>query len=1011
MRLPEADSGLRFGILGRLAINDSSGESLVPRAPMTRMLLAALLVTPGRTVGVDHIETVLWGEDPPASSRAAVMNQVQRLRNALGAHRARLHTVASGYLLEIREGELDADVFSDRLRAAHTASQAQDWAAVGHEAAEALACWRGDLFADLPAVAERERALVQHFVEGRTQALELYFDAQLHLGRHREALPELSRLAVEHPLRESFHSALMIALYRSSRQADALNAFDRMREALADELGIDPTPALQELRQRVLTMDPALLSPEGCGGLLAAAAQPAPAPKAVPTIPSQLPGDVADFRGRFRETAGLRRLLLAEPTIAPQLATVTGVGGSGKTALALHVAHQVSERYPDGRLYVDLRGVDANPLDPAEALAGFLRGLGMADSDIPGDDDARIAAYRSALSGRRVLVVLDNARDAAQVRPLLPGSAGCTALVTSRRTLVGLAGAVHLGLGALADVEALALFAGIAGPDRVAAEPEATEEVLASCAGLPLALRIAAARLAARPSWSVASLAGRLARHRGRLDELQADDLAVRASFRLSYDGLLAAAAQGQPDPARAFRLLGLAPGPETGLAAAAALFGWPEARAERALEHLVDSGLLDSPAPERYRLHDLLRLFAAELAATDETEESRYTAVGRVAEWYVRTLIEADAALFPKSSRPDPLPESQDWVPSGLASFEQALAWCEAERPNLVSGAELAAEYGFHELAWRVSGFAWAYFNLKRHLADWIATTETGMHSARACDDPAAESTVLTSRGAAFMCLEQWEAARECLTAGLAIRERSGDRPGQMACLVTLATALHREQRYEEAREHYLRALTFVGAPELRRREVVLLGNLGELELEVGDPLTALGYLERVRELNLEFGDRGVEAERLTAQGMALLRLGRFREAQAMLREGIEVARSAEYRFCEAQCLGLLAQAAVELGDWQEADSCRAVARALLPLFTGREARIAMECLDEGRVERGGHEVHDAHDVQRTAPQRSAPQSTAPQWTPQPRRGAGIPAMRRSEKRRGDLLGRDICR
>ncbi|MGW2648651.1 BTAD domain-containing putative transcriptional regulator [Streptomyces sp. NPDC001393] len=924
---------LWFGLLGPMVVQGAPGTVIPLRALKRRMLLALLLLEPNRVVARDRIESVLWGEHPPATARASLNNYVVQLRRSFGPGRTRLRTVPTGYLLEVQPSELDTREFGRMLAEAKAARERGEHAAVMRETTAALALWRDEPFADLPELADVTEPYAVHLRELRLLALEWRLDAGLELGLMDDAVLELNRLVAEHPLREAFHRQLMLIHHRSGRQADALLAFERAREVFAEELGVDPGRELRDLHQLVLAQDQ---GPSRIGAI------------PLPT-PSQLPGSIADFCGRHDEAARLRALLAApsEPT-TPTLVAITGVGGCGKTTLALHVAHQVAARYPDGRLFADLRGADATPVAPGEILADFLRALGVADADIPADQGSRAALYRSVLAGRRVLVVLDNARDAAQLRSLLPGTAGCAVVATSRRTLAGLAGVTRMGLGPLADAEAYALFGAIAGAKRIAAEPTATSQVLFACGGLPLALRIAAARLAARPSWSVSALAAKLAHQHRRLDELHTDDLAVRASFRLSYDSLPDAPGIGGPDPKRAFRILGLLPGADISLSAAAAALDRPESGAEEELEHLVDVGLLDSPAPDRYRLHDLLGLFAAERAAEEESGDSRRDAVQRATEWFLGTLINADAVLFPGAVRPDPLPPDDRHPSWNFASFEEALAWCETERPTVVALASLATEYGLHDLAWRIPGFAWAYFNLKGHFQDWLATTETGLASARGCQDPVAEAAIATSQGAALMCLDQVSRARDCLTRALTVLERIDDPPGRMTCLSTLGAVLHRQRKYDEARECYLRALALAGSPQTRHREATLLVNLAHAETESGDHEAALGHLDRARHINLELGDRALSTSILKLTGRSMARLGRIQEAETTLRQALAMARSAAYDANEAFCGLFLAQSLAGSGRAEEAASQLHESRALIPRLRGWDARMIREILTE---------------------------------------------------------------
>ena len=423
---------------------------------------------------------------------------------------------------------------------------------------------------------------------------------------------------------------------------------------------------------------------------------------------------------------------------AVRIALVAGSGGLGKTSLAVHAAHRVRASFPDGQLYVDLLGATAHPLPPADVLARFLRDLGVDGRDIPAEDDERAARYRTVLAGRRMLVVLDNARDAAQVRPLLPGAASCAVLVTTRSRMPDLASTRLVDLNVLDDDEALTLFTKVVGDERAAAEPEATAELLLACAGLPLAIRICAARLATRSGWTIRAMANRLRDEHRRLDELRVGDLAVRASFQVSFASLPTSAPPGGIAPADAFRMLGLWHGPSISSAAAAALFGTPEYLASDALETLVDAHLLESTSPDRYKFHDLLRVYSSERAVADLSEPDRDAAIGRLLRWYVRTADAAATAVSPhRYNMPLGRRPRMTWPRSASPPPRSALAWYDGERANLVAATRQAAESGLHDIAWRLPAPLFQIFNSRGNWADCIATHRIALDSARQAGRP----------------------------------------------------------------------------------------------------------------------------------------------------------------------------------------------------------------------------------------------------------------------------------
>src|SRR6185437_1906155 len=439
--------------------------------------------------------------------------------------------------------------------------------------------------------------------------------------------------------------------------------------------------------------------------------------------PAQLPADIGDFTGRETHVAHLSALLLgttkgSNPG-AVRIAVVNGAAGLGKTTLAVHAAHQVSAQFPDGQLYVDLLGASAQPAAPGEVLARFLRDLGVSGDKLPTRDDERAALYRTTLTGRRVLIVLDNARDASQVRPLLPGTASCAVLVTTRNRTPDLASIRYVDLNVLEDPETLELFSRIVGEERAAAEPDATAEILVACAGLPLAVRICAARLAARRNWQIATLAARLRNEQRRLDELKIGDLEVRSSFQVSYDSLTRP--RRGLDPARAFRLLSLWQGESISLQAAAALLGEPEDDVAATLESLVDVNLVESPAADWYRFHDLLKVYAMERVQDEEPEAVRDEAVSRLLHWYLDTAEAAADAVSPQRYQVPREPGAPGYPPLALAGKEAALDWFDDERANIVASTRQAAAVGLHDVAGRLPATLFPLFSRRNNWADCV--------------------------------------------------------------------------------------------------------------------------------------------------------------------------------------------------------------------------------------------------------------------------------------------------
>ncbi|MFF1908797.1 BTAD domain-containing putative transcriptional regulator [Kitasatospora sp. NPDC058218] len=600
--------GLRFAVLGPL--RGWQGEvELSLGSPQQQSLLLALLFRSGRHVSGAQLIDDLWGDEPPARATGVVRTYVHRLRRVLGAEA--LTSVGGGYLLAVGGG-------LDTARCESLLTEARARRADGHhpEAAAALraalALWRGEPMSGLPGpYAQRQR---REWDERRLTVTELCLEAEVDGGRSTESVAELSAVVEEHPLRERLSELLMLALFRSGRQAEALAVYRAADRRLRTELGVGAGPGLRDLHGRILAADGSLAAPPGRTVLLLPpepTAPPAAGPDPTSTVvPAQLPAAAADFTGRQAE-AEVLRAALREPGSVP-VAAVAGMGGVGKTALAVHVAHSLAAEFPDGQLYLDLHGADGRPTRPEEALAVFLRSFGVVGEAIPAGLAERSARYRSLLSGRRVLVLLDNARDAEQIRPLLPGSAGCSVLVTSRTRLGALPNARFAELPVLPAEEAVTLLTRVVGAERVAAEEEAARELVRLCGQLPLAVRILAARLACRPGWTIARLLAKLTGDRYRLDALRSGDLAVESSFRFGYDQL-------DSEQARAFRLLAVPEVPDLSPAAVAAVLDLPEPAAVELAECLVDCSMLEiSARPDHYRYHDLLRAFAQRVGQDD---------------------------------------------------------------------------------------------------------------------------------------------------------------------------------------------------------------------------------------------------------------------------------------------------------------------------------------------------------------------------------------------------------
>jgi len=913
-----------FGVLGPLLVRD--GESVIGVPPgRQRVLLAALLMRAGTVVPADALVEAVWDGATPASAGTTLRSHVMRLRQILGpAAGGRVVTRYPGYLIEASEEEVDLRRFRRLCGEGGAAARAGDWERAWETLAEALGLWRGEPLADVPSELLR-RDQVPGLEELRLQAAEWRMAAGLQLGRHGELVPELQSLTGEYPLRERFAGQLMLALVRCGRQAEALEAYQRAREVLVEQLGAEPGTELRELHQRILTADPALAVPDSAVAGHPAVAEGSTGPRgsARPTglVPRELPAPVAGFVGRADELALLTGLLDRSGEQAPPAIVISAIGGTagvGKTALAVQWAHQVAGRFPDGQLYVNLRGYDPDrPMTAADALAGFLRALGVAGQDIPLEEDERAARYRSRLAGRRVLIVLDNAGSVEQVRPLLPGSPGCAVLVTSRDALAGLVardGAARVELDLLPSAEAVGLLGELIG-GRVGEDLAAAQTIAGQCCRLPLALRVAAELAASRPDAPLADLAGELADRQRRLELLQAGGdqrTAVRAVFSWSYRHL-------DPDAARAFRLAGLHPGPDFETYAAAALTGSDLERARATLGTLARAHMIQSTGPGRYVMHDLLRAYARELAA-DDGEEEQHAALTRLLDYYLHTASMAMDTLYPAECYLRPrVPAAATPIPQ-VTCPAAARAWLDAEWGTLVAAAVHAAGYGWPAHVTRMASTLYRYLDASGHYPEVMVIHGHARRAAAVIGDQAAEANALNGLGVAH-----WRAGRLLQAArnhreAMELFRAAGDQAGEARALHGLGVAKLDQHRYREAAGDLRGALALFRAAGDRLGEARALGNLGVIERRLGHYQQALEHQEQSLALCQEIANLDGVGTALNRLGFISLTLGRYQQAEEYFRRAL-----------------VLSQEVGDLND--EADSLNNLGRAYQQLARHRQA------------------------------------------------------------------------
>ncbi|WNF00595.1 BTAD domain-containing putative transcriptional regulator [Streptomyces luomodiensis] len=895
---------MRYRVLGPLELR--KGEEWASLGPAKwRMLLAVLLCHANQTVSTERLLDELWGEGrAPQSATKLLQTYVSRLRQTLADESGRTLVTekqgykAHGYRLSVEAAEFDAHRFEQLVEEGRRCLDREAPEAAAERLREALAMWRGAPFADVPptpAVAAEATRLQ----ECRVRAVDARIEADLRCGRHAAVLGELEALTAEHPFREELRGRLMLALYRSGRQADALAAYRDLRRLLSEELGVEPTPPLRRLHERILNADASLLT--------APAPQedrpvPAAPPRKAPRGPRQLPPASPAFTGRHGEVAVIEALLHAggDPEAdegaggrSVMLAAIDGTGGVGKSALAIHAGHQLADRFPDGQLYVDLYGATAgqSALEPGEVLGRFLRALGVDGSNVPSDPDEASAQFRSLAAGRRLLVILDNAKSVDQVRPLIPAGPGCAALVTSREMLTTLEGATHLHLDVLPQDQAVALLERVVGAERVRAEPAEAEQITRLCGGLPLALRIAGARLAARPAWPLRTLVTKLTDARGRLDELRFGDLAVRISFQVSYEGFRLGRRSDDADAVRAFRLLSVVHGHDVSLPVAAALLDLPADRTENALERLVDAQLLESRDSVRYHMHDLLRLFALEQAEQEESEAERTAALERALSCYAATAQQAVTLLDPL--RPWPRhPVAGPAVP--LTGHDEAEGWLRSELPNLLAAVAHAAEPAQPEAIARLGlalarALQWFLFP-RAHAQDLQTVNELAIEIARRLDDLESEAWALDGLSAAYWLQHSYDEVRVCLESALELWRALGHVAGELRSLCNLADALCELSLFEEAITVQERQLALARAAGDLPAEVIGLGNLGRAHRGLGRPEDALTCFKESLEYARRTGNIHHEGFALYEIGITYMEQGRFDEGRAHMDQALPV-------------------------------------------------------------------------------------------------------------------------
>ncbi|MEU2614465.1 BTAD domain-containing putative transcriptional regulator [Micromonospora sp. NPDC007271] len=920
---------MRFGILGPLRLGD--GETTVT-AGRDRTVLAMLLLRAGRSLPIEELIDAVWEERPPATARTQLQICVSRLRQRLALLGLPPETIVTdpvGYGIRIAPDDLDAEVFARTVEAGRAAVAAGQPIEARRHYRAGLALWRGPALSGITSRSVRRRA--QTLDEQRLAALEECVDVELRLRQAPDLIDELTESVDRHPLRERLRGQLMLALSAVGRQADALAVYREGRRIYAEELGIEPGAALQELHQRVLAGDLAFGGPESRA-----------------TVPVRsLPRAIGDFTGRQQTLARLVREIEED---GARIQVIDGMAGSGKTTLAVHVAAALGDRYPDAHLFLDLHGhSERSPLTPAAAVAMLLRQLGVPAERVPLDLDDRLAMWRTELANRRALVVLDNAADTAQVAPLLPNGPDNLVLITSRRRLIGLDDGRPSSLPVLDPDEAVELLARIAGPERVAAEPGAAAEVARRCGHLPLAIRLAGARLAHRPRWRIADLAERLAGGRNPLSEIAAGERSVGRAFALSY-------AQVSSGAQRMFRLLGLHPAVRFDNRVAAILTDLPLPAAQDLLDELVDAHLAEEVAPGRYRLHDLIVEYARTLLAEPAHADERRAAVQRLLDYHLHVagvLARQNESTGSRHLPALPPPPRPDLVEAAVA---QGVAWFDENRATLTALVRLAEADGMPRHCWQLTRVCWHHHYQVGYLDELIEMHTIGLRAAEALGDQAAVAMMLNYLASVYYRQARFAEAIRLTEVVLDLRRGLGLQREVRDTLWNLGAAYCAHGEYRRGQEYFDASLTMMRGPEdagelsnllnnlsyglaqwgryeqalrlarhhlLSARQVgdlgmiaYALGHIGIIRHRMGDSGPARRLLRMALYLKRKSGNRYGQGEALNELGVIEREAGRPEQAAAMHREALAAMRDAGDRIGQYASRNLLAQAILEQGD-----------------------------------------------------------------------------------------------
>ncbi|GAA4919186.1 BTAD domain-containing putative transcriptional regulator [Streptomonospora salina] len=875
---------VNFGVLGPISAWSHAGDPLPVGGPRQRCVLGTLLLELGKEVTVDRLIEYLWDDDPPRTARSVIQVQISHLRRSFPDV---IKTTAGGYLARVDPDDVDLHRFRSFVARAKAAGDPAEEVVLWDEA---LTCWRGQPFSGTGSE-YLGNTVVRPLLEERWSAWTAWAQCAFALHRYTEIVSRVTPLVRQDPFREQLQYFLIAALYRSGQRASALSAFQECRAYLAEELGVDPSPEVMELHGRILR------ETESDVGRIIGAAEPSETPEQPESeeqdqrprdfvARNDLPRDIPDFTGRENDLERLLDLGTRDEGQA-EIAVITGLGGAGKTTLAVHGAHRLADRFPDGLLFTDLYGytIEHEPVSPASALGSLLRAIGVQPEAIPETVEERAALWRASLTGRRVLIVLDNVANFAQISPLLAAAPGSFTIVTSRQDLPGLSGAQYISLGMLDDEASLQLFAAVLGQERIEQEHGTAHEVVRMCGGLPLALRIVAGRMLSRPRWTFEHVKQRLSEHHRMFRELRIEGHSVEAVFELSYQSL-------NGEQRRAFLTLGVMIGGTVDLHGAAALLDCDPPEADDLLQELVSVCLLEEPSVDLYRFHDLLGSYAREKAATDLAEGEAEAARRRLGDHYLAMADRAAGMMGPRGHDDESGRRASSRYEATIADRSQATAWFERHQDNLASAVDFYAGVGLDEQAWQLADSLWRHYANHGQTELMMSTQEKALAASRANGNVRGSAATLIGLGIAHCLAGRFSHALELLNEAWELLETIDDERGKARVNSSLSLVYERMGRFHDALSSAWRVLEYALSIEDRKLEALQRVNLAIMYQILGDDEKTIEFCQIALSIKKGQGEYETATNVLRTLGEVHAARQELDQAFAYLDEALDLAR-----------------------------------------------------------------------------------------------------------------------